>query len=66
MKFTIYVHQGKEESYANFKEACEEQGIDFESLPEKIQNDAMYIGYEIKLEIDFDLETGESKILSAE
>lgn len=60
IKTTMYVHGCKEDSLHHFLDLCEKNDIE----PTREAEDmAMYALYEVGLEVEFDTDTGESKIL---
>lgn len=60
MKTTIYFHRDKGENFEIVEEA-EKQGIKQEFIDK-----LYYLGYEIEIEVDINLQTGEIKIISLE
>jgi len=61
VKDVIFFSNSKETSIDDFLEICEEKG--FEPTDEAIKN-AAYAGYEIGINVEWDLETGDCTFIS--
>jgi len=57
---TMYIHGTKEGSIEVFEQLCEENNIE---PSEEACTNAMYALYEIALEVEFDTDTGNSKVI---
>jgi hypothetical protein len=60
VKYTLYFNSEKSDMEYQFLELCEHHG--FTPSDEAIKNSA-YVGYEIGVDVEWDLETGNCKIL---
>lgn len=60
IKTVMYAHGCKEDSCYHFEKICKENGIE---PSEEAVDASMYALYEIALDMEFDTDTGESKIL---
>lgn len=60
VKSKMYFHASKESSLDDFLTLCEEHGID-PSL--EAQDNAMYAGYEVGVDVEWDLETGNCELV---
>ena len=61
IKTVMYVHGTKEGSIEVFEQLCEDNNVE----PSKEAcNNAMYALYEIALTVEFDTDTGDSKVLA--
>jgi hypothetical protein len=60
VKHTLYFHSDKSDVEYQFKELCEENGV----IPSiDASENSRYAGYEVGVDVEWDLETGDCKIL---
>lgn len=60
VKTVMYFNSSKEDSVYNFKELCEEN--DFNPSEDAVNN-SCYAGYEVGINVEWDLETGNCEFI---
>jgi hypothetical protein len=60
VKDTLYFHSDKSEMRYQFSTLCEKYGVE---PTEKALENSVYAGYEVGVDVEWDLETGDCKVL---